>query len=64
MREKFRIRYYNGDASFIVLEKKSKINSLCAKESCRLSAEEAQAIVDGDLNWLAASVRRHTGRAC
>ena len=57
MREKFRIRYYNGDTSYIVLEKKSKINGLCAKESCRLSGEEAQAIVDGDLHRLASSDR-------
>jgi hypothetical protein len=28
-REKFRIRYYNDDTSFIKLEKKSKINGLC-----------------------------------
>lgn len=52
VREKFRIRYYNGDTSFIVLEKKSKLGGLCAKESCRLSAEEAQRIVDGDLDWM------------
>ena len=26
MREKFRVRYYNGDTSFILLEKKSKMN--------------------------------------
>ncbi|MDO5133934.1 MAG: polyphosphate polymerase domain-containing protein [Eubacteriales bacterium] len=54
-REKFRIRYYNGDLSFIVLEKKSKINGLCAKESCRLSRKEAQAIVDGDIHFLLSS---------
>ena len=57
MREKFRIRYYNGDASFIVLEKKSKINGLCAKESCRLTEEEAQAIANGDISWLTSSER-------
>lgn len=51
-REKFRIRYYNGDTSFIRLEKKSKLNGLCAKESCSLSKEEAQRIVDGDFGWL------------
>lgn len=51
-REKFRIRFYNGDTSFIVLEKKSKINGLCAKESCRITAQEAQRIVDGDLDWM------------
>ncbi len=52
IREKFRIRYYNGDTSFIILEKKSKINGLCAKESCQISADEAQKIVDGNLLWM------------
>ena len=28
MREKFRIRYYNGDTSFIQLEKKSRLNGV------------------------------------
>lgn len=51
-REKFRIRLYNGDASLIHLEKKSKINGLCSKESAELSREEAQAIVDGALGWM------------
>ena len=55
IREKFRIRYYNGDTSFIVLEKKSKINGLCAKESCRITKEEAQKIVDGDVGWMTES---------
>ena len=57
IREKFRIRYYNGDASFIVLEKKSKINGLCAKESCRITEEEAQKIVNGELGWMPESER-------
>ena len=57
IREKFRIRYYNGDTSFIVLEKKSKINGLCAKESCQISEEEAQKIVCGDLGWMSGSGR-------
>ncbi len=55
IREKFRIRFYNGDTSFIVLEKKSKINGLCAKESCRITKEEAQKIVDGDVGWMTES---------
>ena len=57
IREKFRIRLYNGDTSFIVLEKKSKINGLCAKESCRLTQEEAQSIVDGNTGWLMSDPR-------
>ncbi len=52
-REKFRIRYYNGDTSLLHLEKKSKISGLGTKESTVLTAEQAQAIVDGDLKWLA-----------
>lgn len=47
IREKFRIRYYNGDLSFIRLEKKSKVNGLCRKESTPLSVESVQAILDG-----------------
>ena len=58
MREKFRIRYYNGDTSFIVLEKKSKVNGLGTKRSARLSAAEAQRIVDGDVDWMAACADR------
>lgn len=52
IREKFRIRYYNGDLSFIRLEKKSKINGLCLKENALLSAECVQAILDGDYSIL------------
>ncbi len=54
-REKLRIRYYNGDPSIIHLEKKSKINGLCSKVSAPLTAEEAQKIVDGDLDWMISS---------
>ncbi|MBR1658700.1 MAG: polyphosphate polymerase domain-containing protein [Oscillospiraceae bacterium] len=52
MREKFRIRYYNGDTSLIHLEKKSKLNGLGTKFSAPLSPEEAQRIVDGDMEWM------------
>ena len=57
IREKFRIRYYNGDTSFIVLEKKSKRSGLCSKEHCRITEEEAQKIVDGDIGWMLSSDR-------
>lgn len=52
-REKFRIRYYDDDLSFIRLEKKSKQSGLGTKDNARLTAEEAQRIVDGDLLWMA-----------
>ncbi|MBQ5989879.1 MAG: polyphosphate polymerase domain-containing protein [Oscillospiraceae bacterium] len=51
-REKFRIRYYNGNTSVIHLEKKSKIDHLGNKQSAPLTAEQAQSIVDGDINWM------------
>ena len=56
-REKFRIRYYNGDLSLIHLEKKSRRNGLGTKFSADLTAEEAQKIVDGDTGWMRESGR-------
>lgn len=51
-REKFRIRYYNGDISLIHLEKKSKLGGLGKKQSASLTAAAAQAIADGNLDWM------------
>ncbi len=51
-REKFRIRYYNTDTSFIRLEKKSKINGMCNKQSVEISREECQKIIDGDILFM------------
>ena len=56
-REKFRMRYYNGDPSLIHLEKKSKLDGLGTKFSADLTAAEAQKIVDGDLDWMMAADR-------
>lgn len=55
IREKFRIRYYNGDLSFIRLEKKSKINGLCRKESAPLTIAQVQAILSGNRSLMAQS---------
>lgn len=51
-REKFRIRYYNLDPSVIHLEKKSKVNGLGTKYNANLTPEQAQKIVDGDIDWM------------
>ncbi len=51
-REKFRIRYYNTDTSFIRLEKKSKINGMCNKQLVQISTEECQKIIDGDIDFM------------
>lgn len=46
-REKFRIRYYNDDFSYIVLEKKMKIGSRCLKCSAPITEEECRKILSG-----------------
>lgn len=46
-RDKFRLRYYNGDLSFIRLEKKSKRGGLCQKRSAPLTQGQAEAILAG-----------------
>ena len=51
-REKFRIRYYGSDTSFIRLEKKFKINGLCGKHSAKLTAEQVRQILSGDIGFL------------
>jgi len=48
-REKFRLRLYNNDQSFIRLEKKSKKNNLSYKESTVITKEECSRLLDGDL---------------
>lgn len=52
-RDKFRIRFYNYDLSFINLEKKSKRGNLCQKLSAPLSPEQAARLSAGDWRWLA-----------
>lgn len=54
-REKFRIRYYNGDTSFIRLEKKSKLDGLCGKQGASLTADEVQSIMVGDIGFMKTS---------
>lgn len=51
-REKFRFRCYNEDPSIIHLEKKSKVGGLGRKQSEILSAPEASAILQGNLDWM------------
>ena len=56
-REKFRLRYYNGDISYIRLEKKCKENGLCSKEAAILTIQETRKILEGDIEWLIESDR-------
>lgn len=52
-REKFRIRYYDGDISMIRLEKKSRRSGLGSKASAPLSPQEVRNIMDGARRWMA-----------
>jgi len=51
-REKFRLRLYNGDISFIRLEKKSKANRLAYKESSAITAQECAELLAGNFSCL------------
>lgn len=56
-RRKFRIRYYNNDLSFIMLECKMKRDNVGVKLQERLTQEELRKIMDGDLAWMVSSGR-------
>lgn len=56
-REKFRIRMYNTDDSFIRLEKKMKLNLATSKVSCPLSRNETDLILNNDISWMIDSDR-------
>lgn len=51
-REKFRIRYYNDDLSYVTLEKKQKIKGLCKKVETLLSSDEVCDILSGDISFM------------
>ena len=48
-RFKWRIRYYDEDLNYIVLERKEKQNSRCHKKSCHLTIDEYETIVSGNI---------------
>ena len=56
-REKFRIRYYNGELSYLTLEKKSKRDGLCSKKGDSITAQEADRLFHGDTGWMKVSGR-------
>jgi len=56
-REKFRLRYYDDDFSFIKLEKKSKSNGYGNKITAPVTKEECERIISGDIEWMKKSGR-------
>lgn len=63
-REKFRVRYYNDDLSFILLEKKSKAGGLCSKEQAVITLEEARLIANKDIESLSKSEKPLVKELC
>ena len=57
-REKFRIRLYNNDDSFVRLEKKTKVNALTCKISAPVTREQCEKLLAGDTDWM-----KHAGHA-
>lgn len=51
-RFKWRIRYYGNDLSYLVLEKKEKLEGRCHKKSCKITVDEFNTIVNGDITDL------------
>ena len=51
-REKFRLRYYGTDTSFIRLEKKYKISGLCGKRSAQMTQEQVKELLSGSSEFL------------
>ena len=51
-RYKWRIRYYDDDLSYIVLEKKVKKESRCHKKSCPITLDEYHKIINGNITEL------------
>ena len=49
-REKYRIRYYNFDTSYISLEKKEKENTMANKKILQITKKQVEDLLEGKLN--------------
>ena len=56
-RRKFRIRYYNDDLTYIMLECKMKRDNVGCKLQERLTEDEVRRMMDGDISWMVSSGR-------
>lgn len=52
VRDKFRMRFYNGNKSFIRLERKHKEGYVAYKDTMQITAEQYQMAKSGDLNFI------------
>jgi len=54
-REKFRLRMYNLNTSYIRIEKKTKDSGISHKQSARITKPQVEQLLLGDLEWMLAS---------
>ena len=54
-REKFRLRMYNLNTSYIRLEKKTKESVVSHKQSARLTKSQVKQLLQGNLEWMRSS---------
>jgi hypothetical protein len=52
VRDKYRLRHYNGDLSFIRLERKHKEGIVAYKDTTRITSEQYQKIKTGNLSFI------------
>ena len=57
-REKFRLRYYNGNTDLIYLEKKCKVSGLCSKFSEKISKSLVTELLRGNVEPLGKSEKK------
>ena len=58
-RFKWRIRYYGDDLTYLILERKEKVDGRCHKKSCKLTLEEYEKIVSGNITELVYDTEKH-----
>ena len=58
-RFKWRIRYYGDDLNYLILERKEKVDGRCHKKSCKLTLEEYEKIVSGNITDLVYDTKKH-----
>ena len=61
LREKFRIVYYDDDLSLIRLEKKSEMNGMSCRESCEVTREFVEMILNRKFKTIVTDPMGHTG---
>ena len=58
-RFKWRIRYYDDDLTYIVLERKEKKEGRCHKKSCKLTLDEYESVVFGNICDIAYDTKKN-----